>query len=418
MNSIDLWTPTLDFAVSSTEFGPKGGNEEVALSNLRNGFVEEAKTIFEKIAKKQDGSEKKALFWLGMIAVYKEKNPLEGIQRLQEADSPESHYILGAFYLKGNHVEKDTEKGIEHLKRSADLGFNRARVELGAIYYLGLDGGNHKAKGQQLLKSIPNVTNISDYALQAMVGVDPMNIFRLTLPLNNKSLSLINQTAIDCWKNGKTNDAVRIWGLGIAKDESKLKPIQAKIYVNMGRHYYEKLELHRAAVNLWKPAAKQGNMHAQYYLGVAYCSGKGIKKNLEEGKKLLELSADAGFSPAQAMLEQIRGIETTGDDSTQDMDKDIISFSQKEKEDYIHSTKPFLNKAWGWLGKNAVTIGIVASVAAVGLSALGAVLAGAVVLTVFFPHVMIPIWVVGGGLVALSVGTLGLIGAGFAAGGH
>lgn len=422
MNSINLWTPTLNFAVSSKEFGPpKGSSEDLAISTLKNGFPEEAKSMFEKIAKKQDGSEKKALFWLGMIAIYKEKNPLEGVQRLEEANTPESNYILGAFYLKGVHVDQDTKKGIEYLKKAAELGFKRAKVELGAIYYFGLDGGNHKAEGERFLRANRTYSdNLSENACQAIVNINPRSIFSVinNLPLDNSRFLLINKAALSCSNHGDNHYAAKIWKLACKDKKEQLQPMQTKIFVNLGRHYYEKMGSYQDAVEMWKPAAKQGDMQAQYYLGIAYCSGKGIKKNLEEGKKLLKLSADAGFSPAQAMLDHIDGVKSKRDDSPQEMDKDAMPFSEKERKDYIHSTKPFLSKAWSWLGRNAVTVGIVASVTAVGLAVVGGAAAGAIALTIFFPHVMIPLWVVGGGLVTLSVGTLGLIGAGFAAGGH
>ena len=51
----------------------------------------------------------------------------------------------------------------------------------------------------------------------------------------------------------------------------------------------------------WSPALK-GEAEAQYYLGLCYASGNGIKADDAAAREWFAKSADAGFAPAQVML--------------------------------------------------------------------------------------------------------------------
>jgi TPR repeat protein len=50
---------------------------------------------------------------------------------------PKCIYFLGLCYLKGHIVEKDIEQGIQNLRKSAELNFNKAICFLAQIYMVG-----------------------------------------------------------------------------------------------------------------------------------------------------------------------------------------------------------------------------------------------------------------------------------------
>ena len=66
------------------------------------------------------------------------------------------------------------------------------------------------------------------------------------------------------------------------------------------------------AVRLWRMAADQGNLLAQYNLGVMYLVGRGVPQNDAEAVRWYRMAADQGFTLAQRnlgfMYENGRGV--------------------------------------------------------------------------------------------------------------
>ena len=52
-------------------------------------------------------------------------------------------------------------------------------------------------------------------------------------------------------------------------------------------------------------AAEQYDVYAQYYLGVCYQYGRGVRKNNEEAYMWYCIAAAQGFEPAQEAVENI-----------------------------------------------------------------------------------------------------------------
>jgi len=62
-----------------------------------------------------------------------------------------------------------------------------------------------------------------------------------------------------------------------------------------------------AAFREWKPLAEAGDARAQFYLGVLYNHGRGVKKNFEEAVKWYRLAAMQGHAKAQCNLGTMHG---------------------------------------------------------------------------------------------------------------
>ena len=56
------------------------------------------------------------------------------------------------------------------------------------------------------------------------------------------------------------------------------------------------------AFNRHQPAAQEGDLHAQYRLGIIYLKGQGVRPNHAKARKWLNSAAEAGYARAQAAL--------------------------------------------------------------------------------------------------------------------
>jgi TPR repeat protein len=69
---------------------------------------------------------------------------------------------------------------------------------------------------------------------------------------------------------------------------------------------------HRAAYDIWLPLAEQGDIRAQYNIGVLYDRGLGVPQNFAEATRWYRIAAERGHVDAQANLgyayEQGRGV--------------------------------------------------------------------------------------------------------------
>ena len=77
--------------------------------------------------------------------------------------------------------------------------------------------------------------------------------------------------------------------------------------------------------------AKQGNIEAQFYLGLMYAEEVGVKNNFENAIYWLARAAEQGFPPAQFYL---GGMYGKGEDVEQD--------SEKAFEWYVNNPPPTL----------------------------------------------------------------------------
>ena len=59
---------------------------------------------------------------------------------------------------------------------------------------------------------------------------------------------------------------------------------------------------YQTAFKLWLPLAEQGNVNAQFNLGVMYANGRGVKQDDIEAVKWYRTAAEQGHAPAQALL--------------------------------------------------------------------------------------------------------------------
>lgn len=67
-------------------------------------------------------------------------------------------------------------------------------------------------------------------------------------------------------------------------------------------HKYYKNQDFNQAFEKMMPIAEKGHAKAQMVVGVMYLEGQGVNKNVEEGKKWMEMSAQQGLPAAQMLM--------------------------------------------------------------------------------------------------------------------
>jgi hypothetical protein len=109
------------------------------------------------------------------------------------------------------------------------------------------------------------------------------------------------------------------------------------------------------------------------------------------------------------MLRHIEGKEEAPQLSS---DESALKLAPKEEEHCIRAQKNFLKRAWHWIKDHKAGV----LYTTISVVALAAIIGGLVALTIFFPHVMIPIWIGLGVLTGLTVVGGGFFMLAFAAG--
>lgn len=450
-------TFTINIASFNTAINSLKDNSHISLdyirSGIRNKSISTTSAVYLLNEACQGNAASQAHYLLGLLYLdgssEVQKDTKKAIDHLKASQSADADYILGALFFKGLFgIEENKEEGMRFLISASEKGNPNASCWAGLHYWQGKDLNpmnsekarhllNANSLEQTSLKFCPQACSIlADYAIEYHPHIAKKWIEESS---QNSQVSLYRRFGEKQWSSGLgygRTDAIIAWKR-IAKlipqnaplaheDKETLCLLGRSLYhieefpERYGIDYLKELQAdgeykadnpfegHKiTAVAHWRRAAEADHPMSQYYLGLAYCSGKGVQKNVAMGKEWLQKAAKSQFLPAQAMLNHLDGKQTL---TLNNAVQDPHNLSPKEEQDCVYAQKNFLDKAWIWIKKHWDII-LISTISAV---AIGALIAGLVALTLFFPHVMIPIWIVAGGI----GGVLVLLGAGFAAGGH
>jgi len=192
------------------------------------------------------------------------------------------HYSDGCKDRRGGAlVQVSNRKAVEWYRRSAQHG---SPIGQGALGYFLSEGIGAKKNAREAIRWMKKAY------------------------LNIGSSSDANNVAITYRQIGNLREAVRWFRIAIAAgDHGDL--------VQIGIHHYWGKGVrtdHAAAVRLFRKAIRGRNMSecerddANFYLGIAYLEGKGVKKSLRMARKLLErANRDNDHLAAQRLLKQM-----------------------------------------------------------------------------------------------------------------
>ena len=93
--------------------------------------------------------------------------------------------------------------------------------------------------------------------------------------------------------------------VGCSKEDNLQELAQCKVKISESNF--------TEAFKYCKKAAEQGEVHAQYNLGIMYANGRGVKQDLFNAKEWYQKAADQGYAKAQynlgVMYEEGRGVK-------------------------------------------------------------------------------------------------------------
>lgn len=411
---------------------------KLALSLLEKSgteFAPEAVQILTKLSNGDGPAAAQACKLLGLIYIRGigpvQQDVQKAVSFLEKCDNWQTNYYLGAIFFNGmGNVEADRKKAIFFLDKASQQDNALASTLLGAIYWAGAEGevkdqekaqkyfeGARKRASLGELSRLSQAVNsiVADYAIEN----DPQYAHCFIRSAEEaKQADLSRRLGNKLWKiEYQQGNAISYWTLmaETIPAERSLSVEEQDALTDLGHATYDRAtvqidykcsnspQMYAQAASYWKRASDAGCPRAHYYLGLAHYSGKGVQQNPEAGKDLLTKASDLQFLPAKIMLQRLEGKEKR--DVTVDIAKqDHLKLPPNEERDCLQAKKNFLGKAWTWFKKHAIEI----ILTTIGAVALAAIVGGLIALTIFFPHVMVPIFIVvgavgGGGIVLFGL---------------
>ena len=223
-----------------------------------------------------------SLLWM----YYKDADPEQSAEWLTKAaQGGDSHAMLqlGLHYSNGNGLEQDFEKAFAWIKKAYESNNVESGLALADCYLRGLGTEQNPKEGIRLLQiSI----DANDARAMNMLG----GYYKTTAAGENATYD----KATDLFQRAANlNHPAAFSSLGImhGAGHGSLEPNPSK------------------AVSIWKMGVEKGDIPSMYYYGNVIYSGeyKGVEQNEKEGLKNIRRAAEAGFSPAQAWLQE-RGL--------------------------------------------------------------------------------------------------------------
>ena len=220
--------------------------------------------------------------------IYLVSGPLQDFQKARkwlkkaaDNDNPEAQYYLGNILFYGLGVRFQPSNARKWYKKSAKQQFVASYYQLGLSYELGMGAIKRTSKAKRWYQKAKRAGYpLADKALQRINEKQDKTLSQLGFP---KEPDLVQDIL---WAN--EGDISAQYRLGLAyKQGSGLK-----------KNY-------RTAKNWLEKAAMAGNKNAQYELALMFQDGKGVEKNIFEAMIWLSFAAYEGHVPAQQMLEKL-----------------------------------------------------------------------------------------------------------------
>lgn len=218
-------------------------------------------------------------------------------------------YRIGSMYLFGKGTVQDKEAGTVYIKKSADLGYENAKMKLASIY---LD--ENKAELSKLAFDIldemaENNHPMAQYKLGCIYADEERSEYNLQKAINHlqKSAEQGNECAqykLGCIYADKERPeynlqkAINYLEKAVVQNNEYAQYQLGCIYSNQELPVYD---INRA-IQHFNTLAQQGNCFSQCRLGCIYYFGKGGPEDKELGKYWLQRAAEQGDEFADKVL--------------------------------------------------------------------------------------------------------------------
>lgn len=207
---------------------------------------------------------------------------INNIIELAKKGDANAQNIVGSWYYRGEHVEKDYKQALQMFARSAQQGNIQAIGNMGLCYQMGNGIEKDSIRAIQLYDRSVKGGNKALIAQQTRLA-DNGNVF------SNVYMAL-------CYQNGTgvDKDADKAIDYYIKAGEKNSVDAQrevALLYMNTRRP--------NEAAPWFKRGADNGDLSSTYYYGKLLHDGNGIQKDEQLGFIYLQRAAEAGFTQGQ-----------------------------------------------------------------------------------------------------------------------
>ncbi len=223
-------------------------------------------------------------------------------------------YRLGLAYLNGEGVDRDTALAARWLRLAAAQGLVRAQLLVGRMYARGLGVPGDPAVAEEWFRRAAEQGDARGVeAYRRLVGhaVASAPSEPAQGPASEAPPTAAASTAAEASAPAApaSSGAAPSTGGVVARLDAGVAAYRAKDY--------------HAAFEAWYPLAEQGVRRAAFYVGGLYMDGHGVAADKVEAYKWLKRAADAGYSPAEGLIEELmhtmsadevkRGVEAAGE---------------------------------------------------------------------------------------------------------
>ena len=211
------------------------------------------------------------------------------------------------YYVGDKGVEKDIQKAIYWNQKAAKQGYAKAQYQLGILYY----------HGQGVKQDIEKAVYWFEKAGDQKFHEAKVALLEIVLKINYSPVK-------------KIAPKVCMWFEELANQGNMYA--QFELGVRYGWPIHDDLKIDRVKEFYWfEKAAMQGHIQAQYNIGVMYFKGEGVKQNLQKSSYWYEQAAQKGYYLAQYKLAEMylhgQGVE-------KNLQKAIYWFQQSANHGY------------------------------------------------------------------------------------
>ena len=202
-------------------------------------------------------------------------NPAQYIETAEQGDA-EAQYNLGMRYQNGDGFVKDAVKAVEWFRRAAEQENPMAQNALSVCYI----------RGEGVDKDI----------------IKAFDWFRKAVSHGKVLNTEVQETIKSFNKAAEQGEAEAQYSLGMCHIYGTYEvPTGLWPWNDASGMSYPNFE---KAAELFKKAAEQNHLAAQYQLGISYNNGQGVVKDLIKAFEWYHKSAEQGYAPAQFIIAQ------------------------------------------------------------------------------------------------------------------
>ena len=258
-----------------------------------------------------------------MLGCCRQLESVQGIKilrKLADAGDEEAMYFLGTCCEKGDETEESILQAMEWYKKSAEAGCAKAFRHIGDCYFEGK--GTYRSRknalewweraaemgdGEASLKMAKELLEHSLYSIQELGKVQEFagkayqkGYLEAGLILAQVKKRLGDNEIMEKEKREQYyREADQLYDEAEKRNQRYAEAERAYFYLTK-KYQPEK----RKGIRLLEDYAAKKDALAQYYLGICYMTGNGVKKDKRYGKSLIQMAAEQGIQQAEKALEK------------------------------------------------------------------------------------------------------------------